>query len=104
MKVYVAGPYSADPDACTVEAMSVAHQVMDLGHAPFVPHLYHYMHLMRERGYEDWMTADLVYLRVCDVILRMPGHSPGADREVELARELGIPVVYSVDALAQEGV
>ena len=29
----------------------------------------------------------------------MPGHSPGADREVERAKGLGIPVFHDIDAL-----
>jgi hypothetical protein len=28
----------------------------------------------------------------CDALLRLPGESPGADREVKRARELWIPV------------
>jgi len=33
--------------------------------------------------------------------MRLPGESPGADREVALAAELGIPVFYSVEELVE---
>lgn len=33
----------------------------------------------------------------CDAILRLPGESKGADNDVRLAHERGIPVYYSID-------
>lgn len=33
----------------------------------------------------------------CDAILRLPGESKGADGDVELARQSGIPVYYDLD-------
>lgn len=93
-RIYVAGPYTADPEACTAEAIAVGNAVLDAGHAPFVPHLHHYWHTVHgERHYEDWMRIDLAWLVTADLVIRMPGESPGADREVVLARENAIPVV-----------
>lgn len=37
----------------------------------------------------------------CDAILRLPGESKGADNDVRLAKERGIPVYYNVDELPQ---
>lgn len=92
LRVYVAGPYTADPEACTAAAIAVGNALLDAGHAPFVPHLSHYWHtLHNQRGYEDWMRIDLAWLERADAVVRIPGESPGADREVELARALGIP-------------
>jgi len=39
------------------------------------------------------MRSDLAWLEKCDVLIRLPVHSPGADREVRKARQLWIPVV-----------
>lgn len=100
LRVYVAGPYTSDPEACTAEAIKVGAQLLDLGFAPFVPHLAHYWHTLHgPRPYEDWMRIDLAWLAAADVVLRLPGHSPGADREVHHARTHGIPVVSDLDEL-----
>jgi hypothetical protein len=42
------------------------------------------------------MKQDFEWLKCCDAVLRLPGESTGADREVALAKELGIPVYYSI--------
>jgi len=38
-------------------------------------------------------------LELCDAILRLPGASKGADADVALAREKGIPVYYAIDEI-----
>lgn len=98
MRVYVAGPYTSDPVAHTAVAIEVGNKLLDLGHEPFIPHLAHYWDtLHKQRGYEDWMRLDLSWLSVSDAVLRLPGESSGADREVALATELGIPVYHSLE-------
>lgn len=37
----------------------------------------------------------------CDAILRLSGESKGADNDVRLAHERGIPVYYSIDEIPQ---
>lgn len=90
--VYIAGPYTHDPPACTNRALDAANMVMDLGHTPFVPHLSMFWDFLRPRAYEEWLTYDQQWLRKCDVLIRLTGHSPGADREAALAADLGMPV------------
>lgn len=100
--VYVAGPYTnPDPVSNTNKAIAAANDLIDLGFAPFVPHLYHWCHEQAPRDYEDWMAVDFAWVRRSDFLLRLPGESPGADREVDLAKELGIPVCYSVADVQQ---
>jgi hypothetical protein len=36
-------------------------------------------------------------LQLCDAVLRLEGASKGADNDVKLARERGIPVYYNLD-------
>ena len=36
-------------------------------------------------------------LQRCDAVLRIPGESRGADQDVALARELGLPVYFDVN-------
>jgi hypothetical protein len=46
-------------------------------------------------SYEDWMAHALSLVAHSDVLIRLPGQSSGADREVAWAEKLGIPVVAS---------
>lgn len=97
--VYVAGPYTHGDTALNVRAAVLAGlQIQQAGHLAFVPHLCHFAHYLVSMGYEAWMAIDLRMLRRCDVLLRLPGYSPGADREVELAKTLGMPMYESVAA------
>jgi hypothetical protein len=45
--------------------------------------------------YEAWMAYDFEWLSTCAAVLRLPGDSPGADREVDAALNAGKPVFYS---------
>ena len=36
-------------------------------------------------------------LQHCDAVLRLPGQSKGADNDIRIARERGIPVYFSLD-------
>ena len=40
-------------------------------------------------------TADRL-LQHCDAVLRLPGQSKGADNDVAIARERGIPVYFDI--------
>lgn len=98
--VYVAGPYSSpDPAVNTANAIKVATQLLDLGYVPFCPHLCHLWHLVNPRPYEDWLDYDNQWITKCEVLLRMPGASSGADKEMALAAKLGVPVVHSLEQL-----
>lgn len=100
LKVYVAGPYTKpDPCANTNKAIAIGNELWDRGFTPYVPHLTHFWHTVSPRPYEDWLAFDLVWLAECDVLLRFPGESSGADKEVVFAQGRSIPVVYSIDEL-----
>lgn len=96
-RVYIAGPYTKGDVVVNVHnAMDAAMAVLDAGHAPFVPHLCHFLHMHSPRPYETWIAYDLEFLPACDVLIRLPGDSPGADGEVIAARQRGMPVYASV--------
>lgn len=42
-------------------------------------------------------------LQHCDAVLRLPGESTGADNDVRIARERGIPVYTSIDQIPLAG-
>ena len=99
-KVYIAGPYTRGDVALNVRtAILAGGELMALGYVPFVPHLTHFFHLLVPNDYESWLAYDNEWLPCCDVVLRLPGESSGANKEVALALSLGIPVCYSVEEL-----
>jgi len=101
-KIYVAGPYTNGDTAINVKAaISTANELADLGFAPYVPHFTHFWHMVFPRPYEFWLQLDNEYLLCCDAVLRIPGFSNGADKEVELAIEKNIPVYYSIKDLVK---
>ena len=78
-------------------ALDAAEKCLDAGLAPFVPHLSGFWHFVYPHDYESWMVYDFAWLELCDLVLRLPGESDGADWEVDLARSQNIPVLYSVE-------
>jgi hypothetical protein len=91
--MYVAGPYSSDPAQGIQDAVEIANGLWDeFGIIAYVPHLTHLWHLITPREYEFWISYGLEWVRKCDALFRIEGESPGADKEVALARELGKPI------------
>ena len=97
MYIYVAGPYTKGDVAMNVRYMiHDADYIARLGHFYFCPLYSHFHHMLIPHDYEFWMKQDFAWVEKCDAIYRMKGESAGADREVELARSLGLIVYDSV--------
>lgn len=99
--LYIAGPYtSPDPVENTHRAVKVATAVYEQTEewVPFVPHLSLLWHMVVPRPPDFWYELDLHQMRHCDAIVRLPGASSGADREMVQAAEWGM-VVVPFDAL-----
>lgn len=100
IKVYIAGPYSHGSVTANLRnAIETADKLSKEGFAPFIPHLNHMWEVLYHKPYEFWMELDFEWLKVCDALLRIPGHSPGADREIEFAKQNSIPVFYNITEL-----
>ena len=100
--VYIAAPYSGgDPVDNTREVVLVADRLAAQGHAVYVPHLSLFWHFLSPHAIDFWYDHDLAWLAKCDVLLRLPGESPGADAEVAFAREHGIRVCFSEDEVGR---
>jgi nucleoside 2-deoxyribosyltransferase len=103
--VYVAGPYSAPTSDGVLDnirtAVNAGNALMDAGLDVLVPHLSDVLHAAKPRDYERWMTLDFNLLSRCDAVYRLDGVSPGADREVDYARRLGIPVFRDLQGLKE---
>jgi hypothetical protein len=101
-RVYVAGPYTKGDVAVNVRnAYEAANRLANLGFAPFVPHATHFWHMLFPRPYEFWLELDSQFLPFCQALLRLPGPSSGADKEVQLAQELGISVFTEIEDLVR---
>lgn len=98
MRVYVAGPYTLGDVVLNVRAAVLAgDRLLAAGHTPYVPHLTMFWHAIVPRPVEDWYNLDLQWLEVCDVLVRLPGESKGADAEVAAAHEMGIEIWNGID-------
>jgi len=103
--VYISSPYSIGDQAVNVRnQMTTVNLLMDLGYATIAPLYTHFQHMFSPRVYEDWLRLDLELVERSDVVLRLPGKSSGADREVAHALSLGIPVVCSIEELKNKQV
>lgn len=99
-RIYVAGPFTSDPIGNTAQAVEAARELAAAGLHPFVPHVACEWAAELD-GYEGAMVECIAWVTVCDAVLRVPGASPGADREVAHARRRRMPVFYAVaDVLA----
>jgi hypothetical protein len=101
-KVYIASSYSHGAPLTNVRRqIDTGEELINAGFYPYLPLLSHYQDIVYYHDYETWMRLTGAWLSVCNDILRLPGESKGADREVALARELGIPVFYSIGELVE---
>lgn len=104
--VYVAGPYTADTNEgmlANVRAMmEVGTQLIERGHAPFIPTLNHWWDLYVEetRGKRfDWRVwMDVVNLIVprCDAFFYTAA-SKGTDIELQIAKACGLTIYTSIE-------
>ena len=107
-RVYVAGPITVGDVAANVQqAITAGLDLLNRGYAPFIPHLGHFAEPAatwdkNPKRYEEWLELDRSFIVTCDAILRLPGFSKGADREVKWAYEIGVPVFYSLSSLLDQ--
>ena len=99
-RVYVAGPISIGNFMENIRrGIDAAEDLRKLGFVPFCPFLDAFWQLVHKMTYEELLDQDFAWIEVCDALVRLPGESPGADREIEFARSLGIPVFFDFRSL-----
>lgn len=103
MRVYVAGPMKLGDHMANIrQGLDAGAALMKAGHSPFIPQLSSFFALVHPNiDYEDWLSYDFHWIEVCDALIRTPGESAGADREVKFAVANKIPVFLSVPAFLQ---
>ena len=104
--IFVTGPYSADTqegvERNIQKAIAVGRAVFLKGYYALVPQLlvrpFYVVGDPGTFGYESLMQFTLAIVPRCDGLL-LYEHSPGADREWQLAESLGKPVYFDVSEL-----
>jgi len=100
--VFVSGPYTQGNVKENIKkSIVVADKLIEAGFLPLVPHLWYYIEKHNKRDYDTWFNLASALLDRADCLLRMPGESPRADREVEKAVELGMPIFNSIEDLLE---
>ena len=111
MMILIAGPYRSgtedDPDRVAANLRQLeqaAWPIFQKGHVPIIGE---WVALPVLHGAGGGRVGDALYDRVmhptahrllqhCDAVLRLPGASTGADNDVRIARERGIPVYHAL--------
>ncbi len=100
IKVYIASPYTNGDVGLNVNRqINCANTLIGLGYAPYVPLLSHYLNMKMLQPYNKWLELDLEWLELCDCLLRLYGHSKGADLEVVEMHKKNKPVFYNLNEL-----
>lgn len=118
MLILIAGPYRSgtndDPElmrANLTKLESVALPLFRLGHVPMIGEwvALPLLHLAGSKQPGDEPYEEILYpvahrlLEKCDAVLRIKGASKGADEDVRIAKEKGLPVYYSIEEVPRIG-
>jgi hypothetical protein len=116
--ILIAGPYRSgtgdDPElmaANLAQLEQAAWPIFEAGHVPLIGE---WVALPVLRGAPTTTPADLLAQQVmyptaqrllahCDAVLRLPGESTGADQDVAIAHQRGLPVYHRVEDIPVRG-
>lgn len=109
--ILIAGPYRSGTNGNPVAVAenlrrleNAAAPIYRLGHIPMIGE---WVALPIARGVDpdEAPDVDVLYdtarllLQRCDAVLRLPGESAGADNDVAIAQQRGLPVYYRLDEI-----
>ena len=112
MMILIAGPYRSgtgdDPEKMAINLHRLEQFSLPLYEAGHLPMIGEWVALPIIRTAGSQAVGDAIYqeflyptaarlLELCDAVLRIPGESKGADQDVRIAKERGLPVYYSLD-------
>jgi len=105
MRVYIASAYTRGDVVLNVrKVVETADELLGRGHVPYIPHLTHFWHLLSPKEVDFWYNYDNTFIDYwAECLLRLDNESVGADKEVERARRLGIPVYYDIKDIGTGG-
>jgi len=98
--IYIAHPISiGTPDVNMRNLIDACEQVWRMGHYAYGALLNLTWEVVYPKSEKQYLEHDIGWLKKCDIVWRLPGESKGADQEVRKAKELGIPICYSLKEL-----
>lgn len=109
MKIYVAHNYgrrrglSLEALQNNVdESIRIGLALIKLGHEPFIPNLYHYVHLMANGSIPEDVFFKVVseWVRVSESLFvgsEPSGEHSGVQDEINIAKSINIPIYYSLE-------
>ncbi|MBV8390233.1 MAG: DUF4406 domain-containing protein [Mucilaginibacter sp.] len=112
LTILIAGPYRSgtndDPTLMQQNLERLESAALKLFRAGHIPLIGEWLALPLLKMAGSKKPGDEIYQEIsypvahrlitkCDAILRMEGQSTGADNDVKVARELGLPVYYHID-------
>lgn len=110
--ILIAGPYRSgtedSPEKMAANLRALERYALPLYQAGHIPMIGEWVALpiIRDAGSErvgDTVYQEYLYpvasrlLDRCDAVLRVPGQSAGADQDVSIARQRGLPVYYALE-------
>ena len=118
MLILIAGPYRSgtgdDPDLMAANLAGLEQAAWPIFRAGHLPMIGEWVALpvlasAGATGVTDPLADQVMYptaqrlLQHCDAVLRLPGESRGADQDVAIARERGLPVYHYLDEIPGVG-
>ena len=103
--IYIASPYWDEDEkkreSNVLRQREAALALIETGFLAYWPLSSHYLASIPwcTRTEEDWLKISCNYIPLCDGLLRLTGKSNGADREVKLAHQLGLPIYHDLAEL-----
>jgi hypothetical protein len=112
LMILIAGPYRSGtddaPDRMASNLQALEQYALPLYRAGHLPMIGEWAALPIIRAAGSKRVGDPIYqeylypvasrlLERCDAVLRIPGESRGADQDVSIARQRGLPVFYNLD-------
>ena len=112
--ILIAGPYRSgtndDPHLISKNLERLESHALPIYRAGHIPMIGEWVALpiMKQAGSKslgDKVAAEFLYpvasrlLQCCDAVLRIEGESKGADQDVRIARQRGLPVFHSISEL-----
>ena len=93
--IYCAAPYAQGNLVTNVRyVVSMAEKIVEMEGIPLIPHVNILWDLVAPHMHDWWCNYELYLLSPCDALYRGKGESPGGDREVRIALQLGQPVFH----------
>ncbi len=109
MRIYVAHNYGRRR-GLSLEALQrnvnasikIGLELIEKGHNPFIPNLYHYVHLMSNGtiGEDTFFALVSEWVKFSEALFvgsKPSGGKSGVQDEINIAKEIGIPIYYSLE-------